>query len=89
MAIVSYLLRFAFECWNRSSVVGGAGPAARILNLGPNATDGAICATRREAAATGFDCGAGSAIGLPRWLRQCLVNARGIESLGLPCGSPI
>jgi hypothetical protein len=27
-------------------------------HLSPNATDGAICATRREAAVTGFDCGA-------------------------------
>jgi hypothetical protein len=28
----------------------------------PNATDGAICATRREAWATGFDCGAGAVL---------------------------
>ena len=60
----------ATNCWdfradgrNRSTVVGGAGPAARILNPGPNATKGAIRATRREAGATGFDCGAGGAAG--------------------------
>ena len=28
----------------------------------PNATNGAICATRREAWATGFDCGAGAVL---------------------------
>jgi hypothetical protein len=85
----------ARNCWdfradgrNRSTVVGGAGPAARILNLSPNATNGAICATRREAGATGFDCGAGGAAGsgavaLWRWLCRYLVTARGIESLVL------
>ena len=38
----------------------GAGPVAGILTPSPNATDGATCATRREAWATGFDCGAGA-----------------------------
>lgn len=53
---------------------------------GPNATNGAIRATRREAGATGFDCGAGSAsgtVGPARWLCHYLVNARGIESVSL------
>jgi hypothetical protein len=36
-----------------------AGPAARILSPSPNATNGAIRATRRETRVTGFDCGAG------------------------------
>jgi hypothetical protein len=57
------LLGFRADGRNRSTVVGGAGPAARILNLSPNATNGAIRATRREAGATGFDCGAGGAAG--------------------------
>ena len=63
------------NCWdfradgrNRSTVVGGTGPAARILNPSPNATNGATRATRREAGATGFDCGAGGAA-LPALLR--------------------
>lgn len=34
---------------------------ARILSPSPNATNGALRATRREARATGFDCGAGGA----------------------------
>jgi hypothetical protein len=38
------------------------GPAARIFLLRPDATDGAICVTRREAWVTGFDCGAGAAL---------------------------
>ena len=48
---------------NRSTVVGEL-----VLRPGfshpqsPNATDGAICATRREAWATGFDCGAGAVL---------------------------
>ena len=37
-----------------------AGPAAGILTPSPNATDDALCVTRREAWATGFDCGAGA-----------------------------
>ena len=57
------LLGFRADGRNRSTVVGGAGPAARILNPSPNATNGAIRATRREAGATGFDCGAGGAAG--------------------------
>jgi hypothetical protein len=44
---------------NRSSVGCGAGPAARTLSSSPNATNGATRATRREAWATGFRCGAG------------------------------
>ena len=39
-----------------------AGPAARILSSSRNATDGALCATRRKAGASGFDCGAGAEI---------------------------
>jgi hypothetical protein len=39
-----------------------AGPAARILNLSPDATNGVSCATRREAGVTGFDCGAGAGL---------------------------
>ena len=38
------------------------GPAARIFSLSPDATDGAICVTRREAWVTGFDCGAGAVL---------------------------
>jgi len=34
--------------------------AARILSPSPDATNGASCATRREARVTGFDCGAGA-----------------------------
>jgi hypothetical protein len=63
VAIVIICPGFAFRGPNRSSILADAGPAARIHNLGPNATNGAICATRREAVATGFDCGAGSDIG--------------------------
>ena len=39
-----------------------AGPAARILSPSPAATNGASCATRREARVTGFDCGAGAVL---------------------------
>jgi hypothetical protein len=55
-----YSFGSAFTDANGSTVSCGTGPAARILGPGPNATNGAICATRREAAAIGFDCGAGS-----------------------------
>ena len=79
----SELLGFWADGWNRSTVVGGAGPAARILNPSPNATNGAICATRREAGSTGFDCGAGWGAPVPalsrcyRWLCHYRVIARG------------
>jgi hypothetical protein len=36
------------------------GQDSHIYSL--NATDGAICATRREAWVTGFDCGAGAVL---------------------------
>jgi len=39
-----------------------AGPAARILDPSPDATNGVSCATRREAGVTGFDCGAGAGL---------------------------
>ena len=56
----SKLLRpFDINARNGSTVGVGAGPAARILSPSSNATNGAICATRREAGVTGFDCGAG------------------------------
>ena len=41
---------------------GRAGPAARISGARPDATDGATCATGREAWVTGFDCGAGAVL---------------------------
>jgi hypothetical protein len=44
---------------DRSSVGRGAGPAARMLSPSPNATNGDMSVTRREARVTGFDCGAG------------------------------
>ena len=47
---------------DRSTVDGGAGPAARILDPSPYATNGATCATRRGAGVIGFDCGAGGAV---------------------------
>jgi hypothetical protein len=47
------------ERGDRSSVNSGAGPAARMLSPSPNATNGAMSVTRREARVTGFDCGAG------------------------------
>jgi hypothetical protein len=47
---------------NRSTVAKWTGPAARILSSSPNATNGASCATRREAGVTGFDCGAGAVL---------------------------
>jgi hypothetical protein len=47
---------------DRSTVEGELAPAARILSPSPNVTDGATCATRREAGATGFDCGAGAVL---------------------------
>jgi hypothetical protein len=43
-----------------------AGPAARILDSSPDATNGANCATRRAAWVTGFDCGAAPPCGAAR-----------------------
>lgn len=57
-----------------------AGPAARTLDPNQNATDGAVCATRREVWVIGFRCGAGA---VPegdtppaRWLRPHLLPLR-------------
>ncbi len=44
------------KCRDRSTVGVGAGPAARILRSSPEATDGALCVTRREAWVTGSAC---------------------------------
>jgi hypothetical protein len=41
----------------RSTVERGTGPAARMLSPSRNATNSAICVTRREARGTGFYCG--------------------------------
>jgi hypothetical protein len=76
------ILGFAHKRRDRSTVGRGAGPAARMLSPSPNATNGAIRATRRETGATGFDCGAGGVFLYrryppPRWPRPYLVNARG------------
>src|ERR1700722_17237615 len=79
---------------NRSTVAGGAGPAARILSPSANATSAATRATRREAGVTGFDCGAGGvllpalstvsvAASLPdQRLRTCLSSLRVDRSTG-------
>jgi hypothetical protein len=63
----------------------GAGPAARIHRPGPNATNGATRATRREAWVTDFDCGAGGALHRPTALMVSsqLDHARGL-ALCLP-----
>jgi|SRR5947209_2042011 len=47
---------------NRSSVGKRLALRPEILSPSPNATDGATCATRREAWVTGFDRGAGAAL---------------------------
>lgn len=63
-----------------------SGPAARILNPSPNATNGATCATRREAWTTDFDCGAGP-VPLPgvtppvRWSRRYPRTLEGLLAL--------
>jgi hypothetical protein len=74
---------------NRSTVDSGAGPAARILSPSPNATNGAIRATRREAWVTGFDCGAGGGISRalphrPDGIVPSLIDARAFLALFLP-----
>ena len=90
-----FALRFAVASMNfgmrpitvrdRSTVEGGAGPAARILSPSSIATDGVLCATRREAGVTGFDCGVWctfSGVTPPLWwLRPYLMIARGCWSL--------
>ena len=68
-----------------------AGPAARIPGPGPDATDGATRATRREAWVTGFDCGAGAvlhgAIPPARWPRPIVIDRAGVLALFLARGS--
>jgi hypothetical protein len=69
-----------------------AGPAARILNPSPTATDGATGATRREAWVTGFDCGAGAVLlqalpHRPGGRVSTRLNARGFYA-PLPCARP-
>jgi hypothetical protein len=59
---------------NGSTVGRGPGPATRTLSPSPNAANGAIRATRREAGIRGFGCGAGggasvSVAPLRRWTR--------------------
>ncbi len=49
---------------NRSTVDRAAGPAARTLNLSSYATNGAIGVTRREAEASGSDCGVEKCLGI-------------------------
>lgn len=67
--------RFSHKRRDGSIVRGGTGPAVRILSPSSKATDGVSCVTRREAGATGFDCGVGWGPLLPgvippsRWLR--------------------
>jgi hypothetical protein len=73
---------------DRSSVERGAGPAAGTVNPSPNATNGAIRATRREAGVTVFDCGAGGVFLYrryppTRWPRRYVSNARGSSHLFL------
>jgi hypothetical protein len=69
-----------------------AGPAARTLSPNRNATDGATCATRREAGVTGFDCGAGAVplkgdIPPARWFRPHLIDRSGVLALNI-CADP-
>jgi hypothetical protein len=52
-------LRFGYARTEWEYSREGAGPAAGILAPRPNATNGAFCVTRREAWATGVDCGVG------------------------------
>jgi hypothetical protein len=66
-----------------------AGPAARILSPSPDATDGALRVTRREAWVIGFDCGAGAGppVGVTppaRTLRPYLIERKD----GLPVFHP-
>jgi hypothetical protein len=67
-----------------------AGPAARIFGPSLNATNGASCATRREAGVPGFDCGAGLVVlGVTppaRWLRSYLIERAGVLALFFPRG---
>jgi hypothetical protein len=68
-----------------------AGPAARSLGPSPEATDGACCATRREAWVTGFDCGAVpyfyGRYPAPWWTRPDLIDGAEVLALFLPRGS--
>ena len=57
----------------------------------PNATNGAICATRREAGVTGFDCGVGVPLlralpHRPGGRRLNLIERAGVLALFLPRG---
>lgn len=68
-----------------------AGPAARILSPSPAPTNGASCATRREAGVTGFDRGAGAVLlralpHRPGGLVSIRLNARGLQPLCLSRG---
>ena len=62
-----------------------------MLGPGPNATDGATGATRREAGVTGFDCGAGvvplrALFHRSGWLRLNVIDRSGVLALFLPRG---
>ena len=65
--------------------------SARVPGSCPDATDGAIRATRREAWVTGFDCGAGTVLHgrhpTGRWPRPCVIDRAGVLALFLASGS--